>query len=252
VKRILIILFIFKLLIPFAFSQNGDHVGGGVFSKRIEYNLLLLGDGYNFNSKGDVEKLFFGDFNAPVEFFYDPSFDGASGFRIVRDTLKEAYILEIKYVSNYKEARGEALKKYPLSTPLSIDEVMDHANIPKETLELIEQRKNNWEKYFAERNKLFKIESHSFPVSNRFAEKFYERMVSVIDNFKARGIPPIIEDGYSVTFRNIVDDEVWSLKVHIPSGNALKLTNLCKKIIEETLTTSKPDEFNYIKLLEDF
>jgi hypothetical protein len=99
--------------------------------------------------------------------------------------------------------------------------------------------------------KLFKIDSWSYPINNLFAEKLYEKMSSFIDNFKAKGVPPIILDGYSVTFRTVVDDEVWSLWIHLPQGNALKMSDLCRQIITDGCA-GKLDESKYIELLDDF
>ncbi|MDR1154570.1 MAG: hypothetical protein LBL04_07645 [Bacteroidales bacterium] len=90
IERIFITGFLWILFIPFAFSQDKEHVDGGHFVKRIEYNLRSRHDrSHNLDSKGKIEKLFFGDFNAEVEFFYLPSEEAAygeaySGFRIVR------------------------------------------------------------------------------------------------------------------------------------------------------------------------
>ncbi|GHT69999.1 hypothetical protein AGMMS50239_37700 [Bacteroidia bacterium] len=75
-------------------------------------------------------------------------------------------------------------------------------------------------------------------------------MAALIDNFKAKGVPPIIMDGYSVTFRTVVEDEVWSLKIHLPRGNALKMSDFCKQIILDA-DTSKLDETKFIELLEE-
>jgi hypothetical protein len=80
-KKMTVSSFLYFFFISSVFSQNGEYVGGASFTKRIEYNLLMLDGVYNLRIKGDVEKLFFGDFNAPVEFFYKPSFSGASGFK---------------------------------------------------------------------------------------------------------------------------------------------------------------------------
>ena len=257
-KNIFLLLFVFKLLVPLAFSQDGDHIDGGRFSKNIEYNILRPGiefdtikleAAYNLNSKGDVEKLLFGDFNAPVEFFYEPTFEGASGFRIVRDKLKDSYFIEIKYVSNFEEARDEASKKYPMRG-LSLYEMTSLSEEDHERIRI--QNSENMDKYFEERNNLFKIESRTFSIIDQFAEKMHEVMVSIIDNFKARGVPPIINDGYSVTFRNVVDDEVWSLRIHIPQGRTLIFSDFCRKIIDETLITVQLDESKYIKSLNEF
>lgn len=51
---------------------------------------------YNVESKKGIEKRFFGDFNAKVEYFVDPSFRPIVGFRIYRDSSDTAYLLEVK------------------------------------------------------------------------------------------------------------------------------------------------------------
>jgi hypothetical protein len=76
-------------------------------------------------------------------------------------------------------------------------------------------------------------------------------MVSFISNFKAKGRQSISTDGYTVTFRNVVDDELWSLELHEPKGNALKLSDLCRQIITDS-QTGKLDERMYISVLDEF
>ena len=66
--KIFITGFLWGFFILFAFSQNVDHVRESVFLKRVEHNMIMLEADYNLKSKGDVEKLFWGNFNAPVEF----------------------------------------------------------------------------------------------------------------------------------------------------------------------------------------
>ena len=91
------------------------------------------------------------------------------------------------------------------------------------------------EMYFEELPKHFKVEIKSIPISSQFAEKLYKMMVSFIENSKAKGIPPIILDGYSVSFLTVVADEVWSLRIHMPGGNAYTMANLCMKIISDAI-----------------
>ena len=201
-KRIIAAGFLAVLFVSLVSSQTGEHYGGR-FLKRIEYN-KMMGE-FNLDSKGYVEKLFFGDFNAPVEFLYWPAFEGASGFRIIRDSLNTSYILEVKHILNYKDAAEKANEKYPYSNP----------------------------KYFEEIIKLYKVETRSYPISNRFAEKIYEEMVSTINNFKAKSVSMLVNDGYSVTFRTVVEDEVWTLNIHMPQGDALKMADLCRQIMAD-------------------
>ncbi|MDR1172786.1 MAG: hypothetical protein LBL24_10060 [Bacteroidales bacterium] len=263
IERIFIAGFLWVLFAPFAFSQNEEHADGD-FLKRVEYNLIARGgkannitfiDHYNLLGKGDMEKLFFGDFNAPVEFVFDPSaeYDPCipSGFRMVKDSVSKSFILEVKYISNYGEASKEADKeardpRHMIDLPA---EVLDA--LPGSVFNLIRDHnsKNIVKRYFEELPKHFRVERLSFPVSDRFAEKLYGKMVSFIDHFKAKGVPPTILDGYSVTFRTVVDDEVWSLSIHEPQGDALQLADLCRQIITDAKANTF-DESNYVVDLE--
>jgi hypothetical protein len=248
VKNIAVISFLWVFFIPLAFSQYSYH---GHFLKRIEYNLIMLYDVYNLKSKGDIEKLFFFFFNAPVEFSYLPSSEAAfetppSGLRIVKNASNTSCILEVKYISNYVEAHREATKKHPMigvSNPSSITD--------EERNQIIEHNRAAIAKHNAESLNLFKVDTLSYPISNDFAENLYKKTVLFIDNFKAKGVPPLIVDGYLVTFRTVVEDEVWSLWIHMPDGDALKMADICRQIITDAYA-GKLDESKYIKLLDNF
>jgi hypothetical protein len=260
-KKIFIFCFLCGFHIQCVFSQDEVYVAS--FIKRIEYNFIdaqsvkKVGDELiiaylcNIDGKSNMEKLFFGDFNAGIEFFYAPSFEastkGEAGFRIVRDSLNTSYILEVKHISNYEEVWRETDDKYPVQgipagmmDSIFFDSLMLSGSNDNE-LEMIWRKQIN-----DERLKLFKVETLSFTISDRFAEKLYKKMVSFIDNFKAKGRLMLSADGYSVTFRNIVDDEVWSLKIHEPQGNALKMSDLCRQII----TDAKKNTFDELKYIE--
>jgi len=194
------------LSIPFVFSQQGDHVDGGEYLKRQEYN-LGMGGACNLDSKSDIEKQFFGFLNSPVEFYFNASFEVVTesqsprGFRIMKDTLdQKTYIIEVIRI-------------------IDIDEE-DH------------------------------IKRSSFTISDQFALLMHQKMVSIIQNFRGSGKPPLIMHGYRVTFRNVVKDEVSSLKIHEPQGRALKLTELCRQIIYDACNT-KLNEQRYIKILNE-
>jgi len=95
------------------------------------------------------------------------------------------------------------------------------------------------------------IVNRSFTISDQFAEKMYEKMVSLIDNIKAKGTQFNIIHGYEVTFRVVVEDEVWSLKIHMPRGNARKMSDLCWQILDDA-DKDKLNEASYIKILDSF
>lgn len=252
-RKIILINFFIHFFISFLFSQEGNYIYGSHFTKKIE-------NSSNIESKGIFEKMFFGDSNASVEFFYFPSFDGTSGFRIVRDPLDTSNIFEIKYISNYKDAQNEVLNRYksigiPVNLALNITD--DIKNL------IIEHNKTIHSKQFEEVIKLYKVETISFSVSDQFAEKFYKNLFYFINNFKARKSPPVISsdnvinrrtvilDGYSVLFRIVGDDEVWSLNIVDPQGNALKMSNLCLQIISDALK-NEFDESKYMSILNSF
>ena len=107
-KRIIFACFFYILSITSAFSQEAEeYYTCGNFLKRIEYNSTGYVTNYNIKSKSDIEKLFFGDFNALTEFCYEPSNQVIpcipSGFRIIKDSLNSSYVLEVKHISNYRE-----------------------------------------------------------------------------------------------------------------------------------------------------
>lgn len=244
-KRIIFACFVCVFSIPFAFSQNvATHFNGGNSLKRIENNMTLGVGFYNIYSKSNIEKLFFGDFNALIEFCYDPSSEVnpcvPSCFRIIRDSLNSSYILEVKHISNYREASKEASKEVEKAQMRQLLDLPAGllGSLPRDVFNRIFEYNRNiydnkYKKYYEELPKHFKVEIKSIPISNQFAEKLYKMMGSFIDNFTAKGVPGMVSDGYSVSFRTVVADEVWSLRIHEPRGNAEIMTNLCMKIIKD-------------------
>jgi hypothetical protein len=245
-KKIFPVLFLSCFLIQTTAAQSSSESSeGGRFSKRIEYNFLIQGL-HNLKSKTDVDKLFFGDFNAELEFLVEPSFEGAYGFRIVKDPLDASCRLELKHIGNFKEVNSQISKKYP-SIGFSLKEI---DTVSEEKKEQARQHNNvMYEKRREERLKSYRVNTQYFPIKNDFAEKLYVTVVAAIDNFKGKGIPPIIMDGFSVTFRCVVGDEVWTFTIHQPQGKLLKLTNLCEQIMED-IETNNLNESKYIALFE--
>ena len=258
-KLVLILLSLFFSFV--AFTQEEDRVGGGKFLKRIEYNYLLKtiqevlpGERSRglcvLDGKNNVERLLLGDFNALSEFFYEPSFEGAAAFRVVvvKDSLNNLfYVLEVNRISNYDETWKELQKKYPLiGIPAEI-----FPYTPKDISDVV--RTHNREmsrKKHIECIDLYKIETLSFPIGDKFAKKLHKKMSALIDNFKGTGIPNIIGDGYTATFRCVVEDEAWSLNIHMPQVETLKFSNFCRQIIDDA-NAGNFDEAKYVDLLND-
>lgn len=98
-----------------------------VFTKTIEQNFIRTDDKtkkeYNLAGKQHLEKLFFGDLNAQVEYLMIPPFAGAYGLRIVKTGQNASYKIEIKYIANYKEAESQIDEKFPLGS-MSIEKAL--------------------------------------------------------------------------------------------------------------------------------
>jgi len=254
-SKFIVAFFCVFYFISFTFSQNIDH-NGGRFLKRVEYNKNF--DSYNLSSKDNTEKLFFGNINAPVEFYFNPSSEInpciPSGFRIIQDSLNGQYLMEIKWVSNYREASKEADieardERHLIEIPATM---LD--SLPRHVFNLILDYNSNavrLRRYFNVLPTYFKVETLSLPISNQLAELLYENFVFIINDFKAKGVLPIILDGYSVTFRTVVEDEVWSLNIHMPKGDALFMSNRCRLIITDAIN-NQFDEEKYISMLNTF
>jgi hypothetical protein len=228
-KKIFFILSVSCFLIQIGKAQSYSVSSGGEFIKRIEYNFLVSGD-YNLKNKTKIEKLFFEDFNAELEFFVDSSFEGVYGFRIVRDSLKTSYFIEVKYINNFKEVAALLNEKYPLKG----FPAKEMSSISDEERESARQYNNAMiEKQKEESFLCYKVETIDCPITKDYAEKLYSMAVAAIQNFKGKGRPSMSFDGFHVTFRCIVEDELWTLTVFQPDGELKQLVNLCKQLTED-------------------
>ena len=254
-KKISVIIFSWIFLALVAFPQHNRNA----FRVSMEEN--WRDNQPNLESKGDVERLLFGDFNAPVEFFYFPAEEAVrifpSGFRIARDSLDSSHILEVKYISNFAEAAEEASSRYPLIG----------VRFPSEsTEEILQHNREAIAKQREMRLQLFEIETlQPIPVSQLFAEKLQEKMKALIGTFEEENpFPPNmvfidewnewvevvteITGGYTVTFRTVVDDEVWTLWITVPRSRALVFSNLFKQMIADA-KAGEFDEERYMGIL---
>ena len=242
-KKVLITGFLWVLIISYVFSQNrfsltiveyGEEVGHH-YRKTIENNFWVKYGYYNLSSKIETEKMFFGNFNAPVEFFYEHPYQGAYGFHVWRDSLRKTHILEVKYIPNYIEANKETSDKYK-SSSTSIDSM-----------------KALSKKIYEEKLKLYKVETFSFSISDQFAEKLYEKILSFIINFKSKGFSGSGGANSTVIFRTVVDnDELWTLRIYTPKGNAAKWSDFCRQIINDAINDQFMNEPRYMFELDKF
>lgn len=234
-------------------AQSADHIKGGHFSKKVEYNVIMKGmtesdNRYNLNSKSALDRVFFGEINSPVEFVLRTLFEGASGLRIVKNESDNTYRVEVTNMPNSDEVTSILLKKEneilipnELQRLMTLD-VLDKINEYNKNVIYTKQKGEIYEPY--------RTESKSLIISKSLARKLHRKIISLIDSFKAEGIPPLIADGNEVTFRCVVGDELWTLTIHSPQRKALQLSDLCKQIIADS-NNNKLNESAYLKLLKE-
>ncbi len=255
-----IVLFLLTLLCgQMAFAQGADHINGGSFQKRIEYSTnssLMIEDeqgnsypAHILHNKKGLEDLFFGDMNAPVEYLFSPSYEDRripSGLRIVKSSSPDApYTLEVKWITNWREVLSMLSEKYP-SRGLTWEEMNSISKADQERI--TEQNREMHRKIEEERFDLYEVETLSLPVRD-LGDSLYHKFFTLIDNFKAEGGAGMAFDGYSVMFRTVVGDEMWTLSIHIPQKRVLRMTNLCLRIIEDA-RAGEFDEGKYIRMFD--
>jgi hypothetical protein len=249
-KKIIVLIIAFFAGSQLAVSQHADHTEGGDFLKRIEYIFATQGM-YNVKSKSIYERIFFGQTNSFVEFFFeDPTI--ASAFRIIRDSQKESCRMEVMQI--IPDTNHYSLEMDDLSAGIEEINIPQRlqSQIPLRVMELVHRHNKEIKRsgYVDSLLDPHRPDPQIYKVSKAFAEKVHGKMTLLIDSFKAEGIPPAIWDGVMVTFRIIVGDEVWSLEIHEPQGNVRRLSDLCMQIITDA-GTGKPDEAKDMELLEE-
>lgn len=229
----------FALLCPAVAAGQSSH-DGRAFLKRTENNFapspIIIRNGrcegnYNLNSKSAVERRFFGDFNAPAEYFYAPSAeaspDGPIGWRLYRDST-DRWVLEVKRFANFREAETELDREFPYRSILYGEKLSDEekAEIERRNREMLARRNE-------ERPKRYRVASRIVPLADSSATRLYDRMVRTIDGYVSPGRPARYTDGYSVTFRTVVGHEVRTLRIDNPDGEVEKLADLFLQLIAD-------------------
>jgi hypothetical protein len=243
---LMIVVVLLFLVRGLAQQASFDTPEGRKFLKRIENNIYVSGI-YNLDSKTDLEKLFFGDTNVMIEFFILPSFEGAYGFRVFKDSLNN-HIIENKCIANWDTVWVQLSEEFP---SISIKSDKEFSMTKEEKGKIGAHNREMFNKRYKECLNRYKIVSQSVTVNNLFAEKLYESVITAVDNFRMKGKPAPIMDGYRVIFRCVVEDEVWTLSIQEPAGKIEQLTNICKRIVED-METNNVNESEYIELLAMF
>jgi hypothetical protein len=239
-------------------SQSVDHTDGGNYLKTVEYNVVFPGvteddNMYNLEHKSIIDRIFFGIKNSFVEFVFEDSPEGsnqATAFRIIKNRQDNSCKLEVMRLPNmlevYDMQRALSEKTTPIPFPFWLSvavspEIGDRIKGHNKQASTFNHSDDWYQPY--------RPQPETFPLSKEFAEKLHRKTSTLIDGFKGEGIPPIIVDGYEVTFRCVVEDELWALSIHCPQGRALQLSDLFRQIIEDGFE-NKIDESKYLQLLD--
>jgi hypothetical protein len=232
-----------------SFAQNEKmNSSSRMFEKRIEPSMFPSGTD-NLKNKTKMQLLFFPDYNGMIEFLVEPSFCGAYGFRIT--ISNNQYILEAKQIYNWKEVRDSLRAVYPLKIINGYDP--QNKLMSREAIAEIAEYNT---KQLGEIKKVaplkYKLEEDSISISSNMANLLYRLYVDLIENYSNKGVPVKILDGEYVTFRCVVDDEVWNFSISNPSGNFRRLADICEEMAKEVFKDKeKIIETEYIKQLEE-
>lgn len=254
-KNIIFFVVLSVFLGQVVFAQEADHVKGGRFSKTVQYNVIVEGvtaehNHYNVSGKSTLDRIFFGETNSFVEFLFHTSFTGTSGLRIIKKTADNSCRIEVMYLSDSEEreaVRVLAKKENPILIPSEQLEGITLATLNRinEYNKEVGRAKMDGTIY-----KPYRPEAKSSPASKELAEKLHEKIMLLIDNFRAEGIPPLIADGDTSTFRCVVGNELWTLKVHGPQNRVLRLSGICRQIITD-INDNEWNEADYLKQLDE-
>lgn len=249
--RMIIFLTSFFIFPYWAFGQNAVR-----FQKIIEP--VQFAGKPNLKSKDFLQSKFFPNNNGLIEFFEVPSFSAPYGFSLT-NTTEEHYFLEIKQISNWQEIKDKLDAEYPpVVIPKALSQTERDKMIRAKAMNM--KRKRQKEKEVLSE---YKIETININVSKLFATKLYNTFVHLIGNYKANDdtiitLPDgsklieelVVSDGSQKTLRCIVDNEIWSFFIGESLDEMGVLTEICNKIIEDTLNGSRLDEDKYIQLLD--
>ena len=252
-KKITFFLFILLCTATLAFAQQSQIVQPARYTKTIEVSRTADG-AYNLEGKSDNERLLFGDFNAPAEFLFVPSFDGISGLRIYRDSVDKGYRLEVKRVTNWSETNDSINAKFVCDREVRTITLAQWEEQKKQMKASEERRRAEW-------LRLQSVHTASVPVSDMLAERFKTAITDAIRRVKpvenktpksgdAIQIVEIIKDGDNAIFRSVVGDQLWTLNYHVPEGEFKALSDLFRAMIAD-VEAGAFDEAKYLGILDN-
>ncbi|MPN06863.1 hypothetical protein SDC9_154120 [bioreactor metagenome] len=98
----------------------------------------------------------------------------------------------------------------------------------------------------------YTIERRKIPVSATFAGQVWKSYHGIMKYYFSRGIAPTSSDGYSVTFRCVVEDfSLWTFFARNPLSHIKDLSTACNEIVKEVQENGKmANEEKHIKQID--
>lgn len=247
------------LSVQVAYTQSSDHIDGGHFAKIIEYNNYGSNAQYNLQSKSTLDKVLFGMSNSFVEYVFQPPFSDVTAFRIVQGKHNR-YTLELFRLSDSQKIlsllhRNATMTVLPDTMRaagvfgLHVSQMVDERN---QRIAIANQQGRTYQQ--------FSVKPQSFRISEEFAWELHDKISVLIRDFRAERtrladnrIVAGIMDGEHVTFRCIVEDELWTLNIHVPQHKAHQLAAICNQIITDMENSKNKtlNEAQYLALLNN-
>ncbi|MDE5945656.1 MAG: hypothetical protein K2G93_08780 [Rikenella sp.] len=226
---------------PFRTQKLTDRCSRSVAPNRLDSSGHAVG-------KFGIEQKFFGDFNARVEYFLQPSFSETLGCRIFRGATDTAYILEVKRRDNFQEIAQKS-RKASLS-----DSTSDQATSAAEQVKISPYNHKVTGDFW-------QTDTWALPISDRLADRLYAATKEgistdaepdpIIQQEDGSFIAIVVCDGAEATFRYVPDDNdhvVWILRYHEPEGKHKELSDLFRAMIAD-VEAGQFDEAKYLSML---
>lgn len=171
----------------------------------------------------EIEQLLFQSHKCLMTFFIEPSFSGASGLCIFKNS-KGQYVLQIKKITNFKGVDSLLNEKFPLRGLGDGDDWKD----PVKGQEILLHNQSMLAQHNKERLKRYQISTSNIIVSDAFVENLINKILYIINSTIVpidepnANIVKIVVDGTMFTIRCNIGGSVSVLKFHDSESIALK------------------------------
>lgn len=237
-KQCLVILLMFLVTLSTSKAQSVDQHSVYCTKNTVADKIQ---NASNLAHKDEIEKLLFGEYNAPFEFVLSPAFDGMQGVRLCQDPGNGKWYLETKRVLNWQEVNELVSSSVtPAQVTTLTLEQWNKQKAQADSLKLQQKRKQL---------SSYKISSRLTPIQDDFAHTLYDIMLSFISKTAEKKPDVVIKDGVITTFRCVQGSDVIILKCQMPQVSINYMSNLFTQLMVD-IENGIFDEAKYLKALQ--